>query len=132
MTIPMPTTQRSEAMRAYGLPTHYRLKHRADFQRVFAGRQSATDALLRVCGGTNDCAHPRLGLSVSRRLGNAVRRNRYKRLLREAFRLVREQLPALDIVVIPQPGSEPDLEAYLASLVALAQRLERRLRRTPQ
>ena len=74
--------------------------------------------LRRAAGGT------RLGLAVSRRAGNAVVRNRIKRVLREAFRLDREDLPpGLDVIVIPlDPARARDFHLARASLVGLLAR----------
>ena len=48
-------------------------------------------------------AGPRFGCTVSRRVGNAVVRNRVKRLLRTVFRRIRSELPPVDFVVVAQP-----------------------------
>lgn len=65
-----------------------------------AGREVILWSLRRADG-----TGARFGLSVPRKLGPAVRRNRLKRLLREAFRLNRSRLdPRADIVAYPRPG----------------------------
>ena len=106
-----------------------RIRKQADFDRVYAARLYAADDVLVVNGCPNELPHPRLGLSVSKKVGNAVARNRWKRLIREAFRLSREQLPAgIDLVVRPQKGAEPEFDAICRSLPALAARIAKRLR----
>ncbi len=109
---------------------HYRIRRAADFQRAFRQRTSAADARILIFAHRNDLAYPRLGLSVSRKLGGAVVRNRWKRLLRDAFRLTRPRLPAgIDLVVIPRAGVEPTLPALMESLPRLAERLENKVLR---
>ena len=107
-----------------------RLKRSADFRHVYERRCSASDSVLIVYGCANGLKHSRLGLSVSRKLGGAVERNRWKRILREAYRLTRAELPAgFDWVVIPRSSKPAALDQLKMSLKSLVQVVSRRLGR---
>lgn len=120
--------------------TRFRLRRKQhvrssrDFQRIYDGKQRAGDGHLLIFADRNALGYTRFGLSVSKKHGNAVKRNRLKRLLREAFRLSQHELPtALDLVLIPRIESGATLEDYQRSLVAVAHRLARRFEReTPK
>jgi ribonuclease P protein component len=110
------------------LLTEYRIRRNVDFKRAYDRRCSASDRCLLIFGAANSLPHPRLGLSVSRKVGNAVARNRWKRLIREAFRLTRTKLSSgIDLVVIPRSTEPPELAALLDSLPRLAMRIEKKL-----
>ena len=78
-----------------------RLRLRKDFARVFAAKCSQADGALVVYVARNDLEWSRLGLSVSKRVGKAVRRNYVRRRIREAFRTQKGELPkGLDIICV--------------------------------
>ena len=117
-------------MSNFSFPKKQHLRTPADFQRVYDIKQRAGDKHLLIFGAMNDLNLTRIGLSVSKKNGNAVRRNRIKRLLREAFRLTSHQLPeTCDFILIPRPGSGSTLTDYQSSLKSLTQKIHRRMHR---
>ena len=108
-----------------------RVRKQADFDRIYQARTYAADQVLIVNGAANDLPHARLGLSIGRTVGNAVVRNRWKRLIREAFRLSRDELPpGIDLVARPQKQAVADFTLIQQSLIALAAKIARRLQKT--
>lgn len=83
-----------------------RLSRSADFERAYRRGQSAGNRYLVLYVFPREPGdHPRLGVSVSRRLGGAVVRNRVKRLLREAFRTAPELPTGRDYVAVARPDA---------------------------
>jgi ribonuclease P protein component len=116
-------------------PGRGRLSRSADFDRVIRrGRSIGAREFVLYVFPREETGPPRLGLSVSRKVGGAVQRNRVKRLLREAFATESSQLPAgTDAVVVARhearaPAAREGLEGVrgvLASLIEQAIRTDR-------
>jgi ribonuclease P protein component len=104
-----------------------RIKRREEISRVFQQGRRATDrqvTLLAAPMVAGRSVPRRLAVAVAKRYGNAVVRNRAKRVCREAFRLVQHELPAgFDYVICPRGGVEPTTEGVRHSLIALSRRV---------
>jgi ribonuclease P protein component len=122
-------------MKRLCFPKKRRLVSNRQFQAVLARGRRVSNGLLTLYMVANDCGHPRLGVSVGKSRGNAVARNRLKRLLREAFRQSQEQIPAgFDYLLMisrqwpkdsdaGETASQPTFEQVKASFLALVNAL---------
>ncbi len=83
-----------------------RVRRRREFLAVQERGKRLYARELVVLAVPSGAGHPRIGITVSSRVGNAVVRNRIKRWVREAFRAVAAELPPVDLVVIARSGAE--------------------------
>lgn len=129
VTIPNPHSE----IRNRTFPQSIRLKTPDEFKAVYDRKRSVSDALLVIYAKENTLAHSRVGLSVSKKIGNAVARNRCKRLFREAYRLSQHELPVgVDLIMIPRNvPREPTVAELSESLVKLARDAARKLTPRP-
>jgi ribonuclease P protein component len=81
-------------LKRFSFPKKKKLRSRRQFKAVLDRDLCASNGLLILFMAQNDCGHPRLGVSVSKSCGQALVRNRLKRLLREAFRQSQDSIPA--------------------------------------
>ena len=110
------------------LPKLLHLRRPSEFRAVYDFRCGASDAWLGLSVMPNGRDYSRVGLSVSKRYGGAVQRNRLRRLYREAFRLGRHALPCgIDIVMTPRSPQEPTFAQVQTSLANLAALTAKRL-----
>jgi len=111
--------------------TWMRVKSGADFQRVYRQGNRAKGSLFTIAVAANGTPTTRLGLSIGKRVWkSAVRRNRLRRLVREAFRLSYTELPeGIDVIVIGSvPKIVPELEPLREELIHLTGKAHRRYR----
>jgi ribonuclease P protein component len=117
----------------FAFPKSHRLHSRRDFGLVYDAKVRDSRGPLMVYARPNDLSHCRLGLSTSRKVGTAVRRNRIRRLLRESFRHLQHDLPTgYDLLVIVRPHEPLLLADYQRLLMALALKLHSTWKKRPK
>jgi ribonuclease P protein component len=110
--------------RRYTFRKSHRLTHAREFEAVFDTRVRESKGPLTIYALPNKLEHPRLGISISRRVGIAPKRNRIKRLLRDAFRFLQHDLPrGYDLVIVVRPHETLMLADYQKILSALVVKL---------
>lgn len=102
-----------------------RLRSKPQFDAIYASGRRLDDRFFALRIKPNETGRPRLGLAVAvKTAGNAVKRNRLRRLVRESFRLSQHGLPAVDVVVAAKIAAVAAPPATLrASLATLWQRV---------
>src|SRR5688500_3710732 len=122
--------------RTYSLPKSRHLRLPSEFSAVYEAKTRESRGPLTVYALPNELGYPRLGMSVGRKVGTAVRRNRIRRLIRESFRLLQHDLPrerGYDLVVVVRPHEPLILAEYQKMLMSMLVRLHNTWdRRRPQ
>ena len=102
-----------------------RLRSKLQFDAVYAGGRRIDDRFFALRVKANGLPHPRVGLAVAiKTAGNAVKRNRLRRLIRESFRLAQHGLPGVDVVVAAKfPAAQAPVTSLRDSLATLWKRV---------
>lgn len=99
---------------------HYRIKKNDDFQKIFKKGESFANRQFIIYKLHNEnLGHFRIGLSVSKKIGNAVTRNRIKRYIRQAFLEMENEInPHYDYIIIARkPAAEMNFSEVKSSLM---------------
>lgn len=123
-------------LKAQSFPRNHRLSGKSAFSAVYVVGTKHSRGPLVAYSKPNAFGHYRWGLSVSRRVGNAVRRNRIKRLLRETVRILQLDFPKgspapYDIILVVRPHDPLSLKEYQTVLASLVARTHDHWQRTP-
>jgi ribonuclease P protein component len=100
-----------------------------EFTLILRKGSCAADGVLVLFAVVGDESRAsRLGITIPKKTGNAVARNRWKRLIRESFRTQQDQLPGgYDYVVRPKKGAQPSWKEIQKSLPKLANKAVQRM-----
>jgi len=87
-------------------PGEFKLHRKSEYDNVFKRGKRKSGKYYTIYYRRNSLGHPRLGTVVSKKAcGNAVKRNRIKRVLREVFRMNKPLFDSLDVVILTKKES---------------------------
>lgn len=117
------------AEKQFGLPREERVRRSSELDRIFREGRRLSERFIYVRYMPNGLGITRMAVAVPGKFGKAVRRNRAKRLFREAFRLHKHEMPrGLDIVFLPgRDWDNPPLSALEEGMTRIAGRLTREM-----
>lgn len=117
-----------EPQPGFQFPKRMHLRKRAEFDRVFESGTRVRSRYLVAWVAANSEGRPRVGIAAPRKLGCIARRNRMRRVIREAFRLHQHELQAgVDIVFVPtRTWTDYRLGVVKPHMASLLQRIENR------
>lgn len=114
---PTERNEPSDTPRVFLFRRRHRLSQKREFERAYTQGVRRVNGPLAVYGVRNGLEQSRLGISVGKRIGNAVKRSRVKRMLRESFRLLRVEMPpGYDLVISVRPHRPLPLEKYTSAI----------------
>ena len=117
----MPAMSDAPSPKRYRLPRSMRLRGRRAIDAVFAAKMRKNVGPLSVLGRPNEEGVLRFAISIGRRAGTAPKRNRIKRLIREAMRLMQHDFPrGYDLVIVIRPHETATLAEYQRMLFKAA------------
>ena len=91
----------------FEFPRRERLKGKAEIREVFNQKRLVSCHGAKLLFLKNGLPHSRIAFTFSRKFGNAVERNRVRRLCREAYRHLRQEIkPGYDLVLLVYPGND--------------------------
>ncbi len=113
----------------YSFGKHQRVKRASEFTLALKKGGCAADGVLVLFAcPTSPDREPRMGVTIPKRTGNAVVRNRWKRLIRESFRLQQHVLPTgYDFVIRPKKDAKPTWSEIKKSIPKLATKAVKRM-----
>lgn len=98
----------------YSFPKSQHVRRQMDFTRIYSVKTAYNNGVLLVYAARNDLGYPRLGLSVSKKVGKAHARNRWKRIIREAFRLQQSEFAGV-VLKTAQNENRTDITPEIAA-----------------